>query len=49
MDVAPENSNALQLYHKLGYDRLSMIVLRKDFDNTQKEKVKNIFGLDFRY
>ena len=32
MDVVPDNLPALRLYHRLGYDRLSIVTVRKDFD-----------------
>ena len=30
MDVIPDNIPALRLYHRLGYDRLSIVTVRKD-------------------
>ena len=31
IEVAANNAEAIGLYHKLGYDRLALVVLRKDF------------------
>jgi len=31
MDVNPRNADALRLYHRLGYDVLSMVTVRKNF------------------
>ena len=48
MDVVPDNLPALRLYHRLGYDRLSIITVRKDFDEFETERVEEIAGLPFR-
>ena len=45
-DVVPKNKAALRLYHKLGYDRLSMITVRKDFNKTEDRVKENILGFE---
>jgi len=49
MEVVPRNESAMRLYHKLGYDSLSLITLRKNFDDSKKEKTVNLLGLELRY
>ena len=48
MDVVPDNLPALRLYHRLGYDRLSIVTVRKDFDSSETERIEKIAGLPFR-
>ena len=48
MDVVPDNLPALRLYHRLGYDRLSIITVRKDFDEFETARTEEIAGLPFR-
>ena len=48
MDVVPDNLPALRLYHRLGYDRLSIVTVRKDFDSFETERTESIAGLPFR-
>ncbi len=48
-DVVPRNIAALKLYYKLGYDTLSMITIRKELYDNNREKTEKIMGLDFRY
>lgn len=48
MDVVPDNLPALRLYHRLGYDRLSIITVRKDFDEFETARTEEISGLSFR-
>lgn len=48
MDVVPDNLPALRLYHRLGYDRLSIVTVRKDFDEFETERTEQIAGLPFR-
>ena len=48
MDVVPDNLPALRLYHRLGYDRLSIITVRKDFDSFETERTEKIADLPFR-
>ena len=48
MDVVPDNLPALRLYHRLSYDRLSIITVRKDFDEFETARTEEISGLSFR-
>ena len=48
MDVVPDNIPALQLYHRLGYDRLSIVTVRKDMQPFATERIEQIGGMDFR-
>lgn len=49
MDVAPRNAAALRLYHRLGYDSLSLITLRKQLGENPRDRHAEILGLDFKY
>ena len=48
-DVAPRNNSALYLYHKLGYDSLSILTIRKELYGNKNDKIETIFGLEFKY
>ena len=48
-DVVPRNIEALRLYHKLGYDNLSIITVRKELYENNRDKVEKLMGLDFKY
>ncbi len=48
MDVIPDNIPALRLYHRLGYDRLSIVTVRKDMQPFATERRERIGGMDFR-
>lgn len=48
MDVVPSNHNAIKLYHKLGYDRLSLITVRKDFEERKSSGEEILSGLSFK-
>lgn len=48
MDVVPDNISALRLYHRLGYDRLSIVTVRKDMQPFKTEHIEQIGGMDFR-
>lgn len=48
MDVVPDNILALRLYHRLGYDRLSIVTVRKDMHSFATERREQIGGMDFR-
>lgn len=48
MDVIPDNISALRLYHRLGYDRLSIVTVRKDMQPFVTERREQIGGMDFR-
>ncbi len=49
MDVAPRNEAALRLYHRLGYDSLSLVTLRKQLGENPRDRHAEILGLDFKY
>ena len=49
LEVVPRNEQALKLYHKLGYDTLSMITVRKELERTDKDLKTEVLGLDFKY
>lgn len=48
MDVVPRNLPALKLYHKLGYDAISLLTTRKDLYSSKRDQIENILGLDFK-
>lgn len=48
MDVAPYNLPALKLYHRLGYDQLSIVTVRKDKKTFSTAHTEQIQGLEFR-
>lgn len=48
IDVAPRNTDALKLYHQLGYDSLSIITVRKEFYDNKRDKIENVLGLDYK-
>ena len=48
MDVVPDNLPALRLYHRLGYDRLSIVTVRKDIKPFETERTEKLGGMDFR-
>lgn len=48
MEVVPDNVAAMRLYHHLGYDRLSVITMRKDLDAFETERMESIAGLPLR-
>ncbi len=48
-DVVPKNKVALRLYYKLGYDKLSIITVRKELNGDNKGAVcERILGYDFK-
>ncbi len=49
MDVAPRNLGALRLYHKLGYDSLGILTVRKELYDDNRDKKIALFGLDYKY
>jgi len=49
LDVDPRNAAALRLYHRLGYDTLSTLTVRKNFGGGAKEEPANILGFEFQY
>lgn len=48
MDVVPDNLPALRLYHRLGYDRLSIVTVRKDMKPFTAGRIEQICGMEFR-
>ena len=49
LDVSPRNTNAMHLYHKLGYKDLSLITMRKEFVENKRDAHTNLLDLDFHY
>lgn len=47
MDVVPDNIAAMRLYKRLGYDRLSLITLRKEMEPYPVLRRETIAGLEF--
>lgn len=48
MDVVPRNTQALNLYYRLGYDTLSLITLRKEFGENPRDQKASFLGKEFR-
>ena len=48
-DVVPRNEAALRLYHRLGYDCLSLLTVRKELYASDRDKTETLLGLEFRY
>lgn len=48
MEVVPDNLPAMRLYHRLGYDRLSLITMRKDDEAFKTSRTETIAGLPLR-
>lgn len=49
LDVAPRNTAALRLYHRLGYTGLSLITVRKEFGESGRDKPVKLLDFDFCY
>jgi RimJ/RimL family protein N-acetyltransferase len=49
LEVVPRNLDALRLYHKLGYDSLNMITVRKELYDNNRDKKIALFGLDYKF
>ena len=49
LDVVPRNEAALRLYHRLGYDSLSLMTFCKQFGENTRDRHVDLFGFDFRY
>ena len=47
-DVVPRNVAALKLYHKLGYQTLSLITVRKNLVPKESTGIQKINGLEFK-
>lgn len=48
LDVIPQNTDAIRLYHSLGYDTLQMITLRKSFSGEKRENPVELLGHEFK-
>jgi ribosomal protein S18 acetylase RimI-like enzyme len=46
-DVVPRNEKALRLYHKLGYDSLSIITVRKELYENKRDRKEDVLGMEF--
>ena len=49
IDVVPRNEAAIRLYHRLGYDALSLLTLRKSWGGPKRDREMQIHDLKFRY
>ena len=49
LDVSPRNTNAMRLYHKLGYTDLNLITMRKEFGESKRDRSVNLLDLYFKY
>ena len=47
LQVVTRNEAALRLYHKLGYDTMSMVTLRKEFGENPRNQKTKFLGLTF--
>lgn len=48
LQVVTRNEAALRLYHKLGYDTMSMVTLRKEFGENHRDKQAEFLGMTFQ-
>ena len=48
LQVVTRNEVALRLYHKLGYDTMSMVTLRKEFGENHRDKQAEFLGMTFQ-
>ena len=48
IDVVPKNTNALSVYHRLGYDTLGMITVRKELGDNYREDTADVLGYKFK-
>lgn len=49
IDVVPRNIEAIKLYFKLGFDSISLLTLRNDFNHEYRNKEIELFGEKFKY
>ena len=49
LDVVPRNTAAMKLYHKLGFTDLSMLTLRKELNESKRDRPLELLGLKFKY
>ena len=48
LQVVTRNEAALKLYHKLGYDTMSMVTLRKEFGENHRDRQAEFLGMTFQ-
>lgn len=48
LQVVTRNEATLRLYHKLGYDTMSMVTLRKEFGENRRDREADFLGLPFK-
>ena len=48
LQAVTRNEAALRLYHKLGYDTMSMVTLRKEFGENHRDKQAEFLGMTFQ-
>ena len=48
LQVVTRNEDALRLYHRLGYDTMSMVTLRKEFYENRRDRKADFLGMTFR-
>ena len=47
LQVVTRNEDALRLYHRLGYDTMSMVTLRKEFYENRRDRKADFLGMTF--
>lgn len=48
IDVVPQNKNAIDLYYELGYDSLSIITIRKELKENNRNDTVDFLGKKFK-
>lgn len=48
LQVVTRNEAAMRLYHKLGYDTMSMVTLRKEFGENHRDQKTEFLGMTFQ-
>lgn len=48
LQVVTRNEAAMRLYHKLGYDTMSMVTLRKEFGENHRDQEAEFLGMTFQ-
>ena len=48
LQVVTRNEAAMRLYHKLGYDTMSMVTLRKEFGENHRDRQAEFLGMTFQ-
>ncbi len=49
MDVSLRNAAALKLYHRIGYDTLSLVTVRKEFGENPRDNTLELLGEKYKY